>query len=473
MAINRSKFLGVLISVFYAVIVLTFMPIRVNWLEKYMLLLSITFIFQIIIMKLSKIKLLSISFLFLIFTYIFHFSHVLLLFFQYDFEPYYLRNLSINKYGVEAFLSLLELAFWFSYAVFLGFLLSNMKNNTLDNKKIKANIETNNFHFILGIILIVLSFPIDFFYMFIGRLIQSIQGGYLAVHEYEINYILRLVSYLLLPGVFLVITSSNISRSIQKLILILLISYKVVSMMTGLRAYNLISIIIFLYYYFKINNMKIKLKHVMILGLSMLVLGNLLVVIREMRHSGIAASLILSEIFNIDNNIIFNLMQEFGGTINMVGYVYNNISEPSGGSQLISSIVSILPRVSTIFNYVNWSSMSIVDKLDTWNMGGSFIADFYFDFGYWGILMSGLYGFIIQKVDDYINFEILRTNYIKAAFFIPILIEIIFTVRSSTAKLPRMIVWYSLLFLAIKSLTKLMIKVGSRRKNMKIIQDKI
>lgn len=432
-----------------------------EWIRYCSLLLLLTFIFQMVMLKKSSVNLLSLSVIFLIFSYIFHFSHVFLVSIGFNFVGYTERWLGINTYGTETFKRAVELSIFSTYFVYIGILMANLNvfksKRYIQNKEIKVNSE--KLYLFLGVIFLVLSIPVDFIYIFLGQIRAMLSSGYLAVHEYEVNYIAKLVSYLLMPGVFLIITSKQINNNKRKIILIMFIIYKLLSMLTGLRAYNLISILlILLLYYINVKKLKVRFRYVLLFIILSIPISALLITIRNIRADGINFSLLFSEIFNISNNIYLNLMAEFGMTINLVSVVYQSMTAPSGGLQFFSGIVSIIPGISMIFNDINWDSMAIATAFDVWHMGGSYIADFYFDFGYWGILGCGFYGYIIHKINNYIDNKISIKRYDKVALLIPIVVEVLFTVRSTASKLPRMAVWYVVIYLVAEFFVKMIIQ---------------
>ncbi|MCL9633579.1 O-antigen polysaccharide polymerase Wzy [Bacillus zanthoxyli] len=461
MAISRFKLSAFLLSISYACIaflILTY--IDQERFENYVILISCTFIFQILMLKMSRIKLLSFSFFFLFSTYFFSFSYLYLEAFNYKFSGYMERDFALNKYGISAFLGGNSLAFWSMYAIYIGILIANFTCKIPKPEEIKLEIKDNNTMFIIGITMFVLSFPLDLFYIFINQLLAMMHGGYGAVHGFKVNYIILMFTYLLIPSIYLIIVSNKLSKKSSKILLILLLSYKLISMFTGLRAYNLISILVFLYLYSKsVTSFKIKFRYLPLIIISVFFMSNLLISIREMRQTGISFGELVEKLFS-NNEVILSFMTEFGSTINIISYVYNISTDPTGGSQLFAGIASIIPGISVIFSNIDFDSMTIVGKYDTWNMGGSYIADFYFDFGYLGIIFSLFYGFIIHKVNNYIDTKILERNYVKIAFLIPILIEIIFTVRSTVGKLPRMIVWYTVIYFFVVYIVKKMRRVN-------------
>lgn len=449
------KILCIIISCIY----FTVLPIIVKSINDYNLeqwvkytsyILILTLCIQFFLMKVSGVKFISLASYFLLSTYIFHFSQVFLMSINYDFGDL-AYSIAVNRYGLESFKKSIEFCIYSSYGLYLGMLLANFSYKKINKVPKVPKVPRNKRFLILGIIFILIAFPIDFFVIFIPQIKNMLTGGYLGVHDIDIGIILKSISYLLFPGVYLVATSSLVDKRKSKIIVCIYIIYKLISMITGLRAYNLMNIVLMIYLYCKSNeDFRFNTKYVFI-ALIVSILGiNLLNSIREIRISGINILVLIKNLFDFQHNIIFELMSEFGITINVVTDVIINNLNPKMGAQILSGIASIVPGVSYIFPSIDWQSINIAEALNVWNWGGSYIADFYFDFGNGGIIACGIYGYLILKINTYVDAMILEKNYEKIAFISPIIIEIMFTIRSSIYKIPRMVCYYCIVYALIK-----------------------
>jgi len=107
-----------------------------------------------VMLKKSSVNLLSLSVIFLIFSYIFHFSHVFLVSIGFNFVGYTERWLGINTYGTETFKRAVELSIFSTYFVYIGILMANLNvfksKRYIQNKEIKVNSE--KLYLFLGVI---------------------------------------------------------------------------------------------------------------------------------------------------------------------------------------------------------------------------------------------------------------------------------------------------------------------------------
>lgn len=455
MYVNMKKIISILLSTIY-LIFLVYLEKQLHvyeiskWLDYTTIIIIATIIFQIFILRLVDVKIISIPVTFIILTYLFHFSQVLLLSIEYDFGNLS-YSIAMDRYGINSFKEVINLCIYSTYFVYLGILVSSFKRNKY------FNIKSNNMNFtdrkkiILGIIFVLISFPTEILFNFIPQLTAMLTGGYTSVHEVGGNIIIRCVSYLLFPGIYLLITSKLISKSTSKGILFIFIIYKIISMITGLRAYNLVNIMLMIYLYNKTNNsINIKQSKIILLGIMSIPMTNLLNIIRENRISGLNFEVIFSNIFNLSNNIYLSIMSEFGITINVVNHVFNNLTEYKKGGQIITGILSIIPGISSLLPYIEWKNLNIAENFGIQTLGGSYIADFYFDFGYGCIIACFIYGYLIFRLSNYVDNCIKTKKYEKVAFISPLIIELMFTIRSSIYKIPRTIFIYTIIYFIIK-----------------------
>ncbi|MGQ4670797.1 O-antigen polysaccharide polymerase Wzy [Bacillus toyonensis] len=223
------------------------------------------------------------------------------------------------------------------------------------------------------------------------------------------------------------------------------IAYKFITMLTGMRAYAILNILIMLYLYHssvKKFNRKLVLFG-MVIGYFIL---SLFIAIRNTRSYGLSFEMIYEGMLSSQGNPILGTFEEFGLTINVVCEVVRNVGDNglvdyANGMQIVTSIMSAIPFVSSIFGNINFTEYNLIERLDIWHLGGSYIADFYFDFGTKGIFGIAIYGFLIQLFSQYIEKNLKQMNYYKVAMFIPAGIDIIFSVRSTITKIPRVLLW--------------------------------
>ena len=143
-------------------------------------------------------------------------------------------------------------------------------------------------------------------------------------------------------------------------------------------------------------------------------------------------------------------MAEFGGTQNVVCQVVSTFGgTAAGGKQLLGSILSIIPGISSIVT-MDFSKMSLESAMNSHAIGGTYIGDLLFDFGSPGLFWSAIIlGIVFFEIYELYEKSIVRSNYFYVALLAPIIVDLIFCVRSSMAKMPRMTIWYLVLFLLL------------------------
>ena len=144
-------------------------------------------------------------------------------------------------------------------------------------------------------------------------------------------------------------------------------------MLTGMRAYAILNILIMLYLYHssvKKFNRKLVLFG-MIVGYFIL---SLFIVIRNTRSYGLSFEMIYEGMLSSQGNPILGTFEEFGLTINVVCEVVRNVGDNglvdyANGMQIVTSIMSAIPFVSSIFSNINFTEYNLIERLDIWHLG--------------------------------------------------------------------------------------------------------
>lgn len=389
--------------------------------------------------------------------FIFHFSHIILQGFEYDFGTNTRNNVFFRQTEVNVINAThieISACLGLVLGIILFFLFYNEKPMPKEQSYIEHNVES------LSIILIIVGFIADLISS--GQAIMALfLGGYANVQDTISGafYGIKIFSYLLLPGVLIYIQDRNKSNARRRNILILFIFYKVIMMFSGLRAYGLINIMIVTYVYFRNEKIqKIRFRHVILAILALQIGGGLIVGIREARTTGMDIGTIVSYMFDFRSNILFNMLSEFGITQNVVCEVLKGMNGAGNcGRQLLYSLLIVIPGISKIAPNLDYSSAFLEDSLQIHNYGGSYVADILFDFGENGVLIGCIIlGIFFTALYEWYERNIQENNRLYVAIASPIIVDFIFCVRSSMAKMPRMIVWYLsvVLFLGVITKTK-------------------
>ena len=235
--------------------------------------------------------------------------------------------------------------------------------------------------------------------------------------------------------------------------------YSAITMISGSRIYQIISIIILIYITITVTNSKIYISKVLALITLAFIMIVFLNTLSDIRAEGIRDITLLIDSFkdNIKNNPIYNILEEFGGTIYTVCLVIFKVPQTimySRGNQFITALATILPNINGIFTEYNQNS-NFVLSLNTTAIGGSYIGELYYSFQYIPYIIAILMGFIIQKISNKFDHYITSYKFIKAAYLIMPLFALILWIRGSYTALPRNIIWSIIM---IYFMSKILIK---------------
>lgn len=256
--------------------------------------------------------------------------------------------------------------------------------------------------------------------------------------------LVRIFSLLLPSAVILSFTKTSYSIGAKRNILLLFVFYKFLCMMGGYRGFALINILLVLFSYYKLcSPFKIKLKHI-IIGMIILVLGSgVMVGIRESRQTGVDIYMVVDAMFDFKNSAVLSLLYEFGGSINVINVVLNEIGENSHRG-LLGSFIDIIPGTSSLG--LSSAENSMDSELGLRFFGGNLIADLLYGYGRNLLFLSSfILGIIYAVFFELFERSLQKRNPFLLAYLFPILVDLFFCARSTITKMPREIVWYFLL----------------------------
>lgn len=434
-----------------------------EWIRAFWYLIIVSLSVQISSILLLKRRDAYISLLFLIMSYLFHLSHIFLITINYNYGS--MRTyIPFLRVGVESAMRSMEVSWLFIYGVFGGIILAlNCKKGIAYKWSTINYSEMGKAEF--GIFLVIVSLP--FWAYNTGRfMFATITQGYAYAANMESNTYVAMFANMMLPGFILWMASYTKKRKDPTLILILGIVMRGIAMLTGQRAYNLMYMVVMILVYFYVFwRKRLRKRHIIYVGIAGYLMCDVLAVIRNVRSNGMSLKMILNALTSADNNAILDMISEFAITSNIVAYTYQLCEEPSGGKQIFAAFASLIPGISYLLPGIEWKTMNVIDALDAWNWGGSFVADFYFDYHYWGIGLALLWGFFFQKWTGRYIKELTYNNMYTVAWMSPILCEIFFCVRSTTYKIPRTILLYTLIYFG----TMIIYVVLKRLQNMRCV----
>lgn len=408
--------------------------------------------------KAIKLKLFSLSTLFVTLVFLFHFGQLLLITFFPDVIELYSFRIVVNFFSdAQACyaLKIMNIAF---VAIAFGTLLpskrykaTHMSNINIDYYQLAKKIILLTFPFkvIIDLLTVYYSFTIGFSQTSLW--LQSVP-----------NFI-RSFGKISMVGFAILMVSLSTKPQKQKKVFIFVLVYLAVLMLSGWRSENIAFLTVFAYLFLS-TRPSIKLKNVIIYAVAGYFMLCFVQVVADMRTSSgrsIAGySDMLSTMLFGGGLVIFDSLRELGNT----GYtaecvLINWLSrfDPSWGKSYILGLTAILPNITGLSGKLT-ESAAFATQLQQHNMvlseyvniGGSVLGEFFFNFGViGGIIFAFIVGKIIGWFSDNANRCLIGGDYSFLIIAIPVMFASLYWVRDSFGHLIRDVVWAILLSLII------------------------
>jgi oligosaccharide repeat unit polymerase len=291
---------------------------------------------------------------------------------------------------------------------------------------------------ILGLIAIVPTLYVD-----IRMMTIALNDGYKAIYTNSFFVgPLDDLALLIKPAILFLICGYKNKRKMSNFIFVAAILYSLLKIfIIGGRGLEMIFIISLFWLRHNVIypiNFKKLLKY-SVLGYILILISNMVFYVRRLDSKSF--NYIAEKFIDITiNNSIFMAMGEFGGTLRTV--ILSIINVPTRfyymyGMTYAYSLLKILPNIGGIIDRANYmSSPSIILSQHYPGIGGSIIAEYYFNFGLYGIFIAFFFGGIIGRIsykkDN--NKNLALGIYVLYAMFLYL---ILWTVRDSFSYLVR------------------------------------
>lgn len=453
--------------IFYVLLVYWFMQTIKNndfnnWIMSFFIVCILSLIVQICILKKLNIKLFSLTGMFLVFSYLFHFGQVPLYCINYDF-----KILNLLTWGGSTLLcKALEYSLFICLMMFVGVILT-AKKTYIGKASLNVNTDlqlsdTNNLKRI-GFVLLALTLPIEL-YLKILLFVKGTTYGYLQVFSNPASGVSTYFGSLYLVAVFLLMIAYKDKIIIAKAIYILTFLLNSIYMLSGSRSTPLITILIISFFYIRCVS-KFSFKLVLKVVIGGLLLLFLLNVIRDFRTEGINNFNIFR---NYNNNIFLSFFEEMGSTLYSVIIPIKNVSEPALGATYLKAFSEILINFGGTLNNWVYSSRYMNNFYGLSGYGGSFIGELYYNFLQYGIFVSPLIGIFINSISNKIEKSIELEKYYDIAMLFPVFSAAIWWNRDYFASFIRPLFWtYFIIWLLKQLLLKKVAKV-TKNNDLKI-----
>lgn len=360
--------------------------------------------YLIISLKVLNKGFLSLSFLFPIALILFHLGNVIVMGFNLH-TPEYSQNLMIYRYGEDMAKPAIIYSILFVLLFIIGYIFFSQEGKKVQNiETINGKSKSNNKYATCkttGLILISISVLPSLYILFLMAKTR-LSMGYAEIYNVDYRFFgvsLGWITNLLIPGIFLLLVGiSNDKKNFLRITSLVIFYYAIYMFLSGRRADGflvIMSVLILRNYFYKI---KLKLSSILLCWIGLVSLT----FIAQTRGQGMAISkmifLFIESVFRFD--VLWDFLLELGGTIRspmLVIEVMNQYPQYRIGlTYLLSPIAAVLNGLrinSSLNNFLSfYSFLSSPEKQNILgnainNMGGSAIAEWYFNFGRIGVFL--------------------------------------------------------------------------------------
>ncbi|PKL00411.1 MAG: hypothetical protein CVV56_06735 [Tenericutes bacterium HGW-Tenericutes-1] len=361
----------------------------------------ISFISYVALSIVFNNKVIDVFFFFIILTYIFHFGQIFL----------YSLNIPIilpAKFNVFTYNTMYTIASMYFSLILLT--IMQITGFFLDLKKIKKSKSSNSIYSLDNTIdkefftIIMLLTAIPYFYVDISQIIISNEFGYVDAYKFGSSYLFSILSsFFIFSFMGFIITNRNFR--INKLSILIFTIWNIYKMiMVGNRSLPMALILSLLFIYISVSGFrKIKFKVRYILFGSIIVF--LLPYIAQIRNVS-SSSFVNENFYNyiLTDNPISYLLAEFGGTLLTLIMTVQNVPSVvsySNGLTYIGSIAIFLPFSTLLFGDFFNQYISVGESMNIYfggGLGGSWIAELYYNFGNFSVLFVPIITYFIKKL---------------------------------------------------------------------------
>lgn len=373
----------------------------------------------------------SLPILFVTFTTIFHFGEALLLAFgRYDLFSYTNIDLarSMETYNLANLFTILVEAF----TVFGITLKTPQKQMLVCNDGIEEGVELDR-SFLIGIVLFVVGIIPT--YMNYSQQIKYIMAGnmYAGVRETVDLGPIGLLANFYQVGIFLMLIGSKNHKTRAKVILLLAVAFEAFCMLSGNRSSQILKIIALLFIYYRIIQ-KITPKKIVAFTIVGYFVVIILYFISAYRNANIAdLSLLKSRFIEVaTGEPLLELLAQLGSNLNVVALTlvsiptYNNFNF---GLTYVVSWCAIYPNTGGLLGNIP-NMYAFLNYLDTkLPLGGSYIGELYFNFGWFGILFAIFIGMFVGWTSAKVESAIVQKKWIQLGPYMVLFYSLLWWVR--------------------------------------------
>ena len=291
-------------------------------------------------------------------------------------------------------------------------------------------------------------------YIDITSLLGALSGGYKGVYTIYYPQVLQSMAFFFDAGLIFLIYSIESTKN-KRFLFLATIVYKCLMMSTGARQDKVAFLLIWLYaYYFVIN--KISFRSMLLLSAAGIGGFFLISAIGTLRVSDSISIFDIADYLKQGdaNNIVGNSLGEFGGSLNTlevaIKYAPSKIKY-GYGKTYIAGFFSVIPLLVNQFPGLAKTAYFLeqLPRSITFAFGGSYLGEIYYNFSWFGILVSSIIGVVIGNIHN----KIIRTsdtNGFDQCWYTVLSTALVLYVRGYFGDMIQKLVWTYLVLIIIR-----------------------
>lgn len=382
--------------------------------ERIGIIIIIQIILNLLAFRQMEISPLSLSGIFVCLNYLFHLTQPVVK----VIAPNYELVFDVSKYvPEEVYMESLLYSLLIILCTVLGVMIYKsieFRKPSKEPRNFKLSNITQTNLVIMGCIILAFTFPMEA-YIQISRVILALNQGYIATLQDGVGGITAFLANFSIVGVIMLILGSRNNKRRGTIIFLSYTAFYLMTMFSGGRMWQIIKIVLVMYYYLETYEIKIKGKNFVLLLVGGYILAGFLGAVGNFRAYDFGDSSyilqIISDVFI--NNPILEVFDEFGGTVYTLSLVIEQTPQTlpfSYGKQFFENFVGILPNISGLVQeMINRANFIIQLNIPT--IGGSFIAEVYYSFHYFGVIFAFLMGWVVEYFSTKIRHGLRNKNY--------------------------------------------------------------
>lgn len=398
-------------------------------------------------------RLFSVGGMLIIFSYLVNCSYIVLMAFDLFANDSTIYTIFLKKFSKLSFYDASKYALFGISFVFIGYIFL-MEDKKDDNK---ITIKMNNKMMFMkqyGIIIAIIFGSIYLLQMIISISSSLSAGTYHVQSELGGTFFIRIARNLesfFLEGMFVMMLYYKLKGEIKKSKVVLAFTVIILGLycLTGVRSRPVMLLLILIILWMKVIAIRVKKKNIILLLLGGIIALQFFMSIRETRGTGFSLNNIINTFFSVNNNILYETLNEFGGSIFVTTGFMEGQHFGKPWEILIREFCSFFPSISSWGGEIFLPATIRSGFEERYALGCTYIAEFYYYFGNVGQFLMFFWGIWICLIDNYIEKLRSQGRYLSIAIAIPGMVAVLNSTRANLCLGLKMFLYSWLIYVVI------------------------